>query len=314
VPDTTTTQQGGERPTQALAALLGDATATQLVKAGWDALQPMVAARPDLLHPGVADTIAATVLIAAVRSINDQGFTLDGVSPKTALQMGATHAASLRRAELAAIADTVRAAYLAVRANRHNPAEALIRFADAAGVDLSGDGPAAPGRGEFCHTHFSWLCQARQGQCQTPAQPPPAETVVAGADYDVLTHETPGRMAYRFTCLGVGLAGNDVEVTMHGGWWHAKQTVDGAVYEVDAEDRVALVLALIAKRYGLAAVFAPDDAQPPPPNTTDDPLIGMVFNAISSGSAKAGRFISLSERRVIAEQVLADLRAAEVIA
>jgi hypothetical protein len=25
---------------------------------------------------------------------------------------------------------------------------------------------AAPTRGEFCHKHFSWLCQAGQGKCQ----------------------------------------------------------------------------------------------------------------------------------------------------
>lgn len=23
-----------------------------------------------------------------------------------------------------------------------------------------------PARGEFCHRHFSWLCQAGQGKCQ----------------------------------------------------------------------------------------------------------------------------------------------------
>ena len=28
---------------------------------------------------------------------------------------------------------------------------------------------APPKRGEFCHRHFSWLCQAKQGQCQREA-------------------------------------------------------------------------------------------------------------------------------------------------
>lgn len=34
----------------------------------------------------------------------------------------------------------------------------------------------SPAPGEFCHTHWSWLCQAGQGKCQeeaaVPAEPP----------------------------------------------------------------------------------------------------------------------------------------------
>lgn len=31
---------------------------------------------------------------------------------------------------------------------------------------------AAPDRGEFCHRHFSWLCQAGQGNCQREGAAP----------------------------------------------------------------------------------------------------------------------------------------------
>lgn len=30
--------------------------------------------------------------------------------------------------------------------------------------------PSAPAPGQFCHEHFSWLCQAGQGECQRTAE------------------------------------------------------------------------------------------------------------------------------------------------
>lgn len=39
----------------------------------------------------------------------------------------------------------------------------------------------APTRGEFCHKHFSWLCQAGQGKCQH------------GDDYEPPTLVVPSR-------------------------------------------------------------------------------------------------------------------------
>ena len=30
----------------------------------------------------------------------------------------------------------------------------------------AGSAPSAPAPGHFCHQHFSWLCQAGQGECQ----------------------------------------------------------------------------------------------------------------------------------------------------
>lgn len=31
--------------------------------------------------------------------------------------------------------------------------------------------PLPPARGQFCHAHFSWLCQAGQGKCQRGEEP-----------------------------------------------------------------------------------------------------------------------------------------------
>lgn len=54
-----------DRPAEALAALLGPDLAGQAIKAGWDALRPLIAKRPDMVPPGVADYVAATVLLGA---------------------------------------------------------------------------------------------------------------------------------------------------------------------------------------------------------------------------------------------------------
>jgi hypothetical protein len=41
-----------------------------------------------------------------------------------------------------------------------------------------------PAKGEFCHRHFSWLCQAGQGKCQRgdDYEPPPFDPLVCDID------------------------------------------------------------------------------------------------------------------------------------
>lgn len=139
-------------------------------------------------------------------------------------------------------------------------------------------------------------------------------TAMSGDDHAVYTQEDPGRLAYRFVAAGVLFTGRDVEVTQRDGWWHARQTEGDQVWEVDAEDERTLVLGLLAKRAGLDAAFGPADDRRPPPLPSTDPVFGLTFNAISRAAGAAGRFVSLGERRRMAEQVIADLRAAGVIA
>lgn len=56
----------GSRAGRELAAHIGAYSASKAIQAGWDALRPLIAARPDLIHPGVADYVAATVLDGAI--------------------------------------------------------------------------------------------------------------------------------------------------------------------------------------------------------------------------------------------------------
>ena len=42
--------------------------------------------------------------------------------------------------------------------------------------------PIRPARGDFCHRHFSWLCQAGQGQCQSDNRPKPITCAGCGDD------------------------------------------------------------------------------------------------------------------------------------
>lgn len=131
-------------------------------------------------------------------------------------------------------------------------------------------------------------------------------------DLRIVNHNAPGSTAYRFLAPGILLTG-EVTVTVQGSWWHAEQTVDGVTYAVDGDDELGVILALIAKRQGLAAVFGPDDGQTPPA-APGDPISAIMFTAVSQAAARAGRFLSLTDRRSITEQVSADLRDAGVIA
>jgi hypothetical protein len=135
VPETSTTAAATQRPAAALAEIVGKDHAQTLIKAGWDALRPAIAARPDLVHPGTADYVVALVLVGAL-----SGFTQAEI--RGGLLEGARDA--VRDAELAAIAHAIRVAYLAAKSTPHNPIEGLIRLADDAGVDLDGTGPASP--------------------------------------------------------------------------------------------------------------------------------------------------------------------------
>lgn len=68
----------------------------------------------------------------------------------------------------------------------------------------------------------------------------------------------PDATSYRFVCPGVALSGLDVAVEFRDGQWHATQTEGELTWTAAADDKVAVVLALIATRYGLTATFTPD--------------------------------------------------------
>lgn len=67
----TESEHNDRRPAQELAAQIGEAKATAAIQAGWDALRAMTVWRPDLIHPGVADYVVATVLLGALPSLLD---------------------------------------------------------------------------------------------------------------------------------------------------------------------------------------------------------------------------------------------------
>jgi hypothetical protein len=54
-----------------LAAAIGEDRARAAVAAGWKALREAMASRPDLVHPGVADYVTATVLLGALPALTD---------------------------------------------------------------------------------------------------------------------------------------------------------------------------------------------------------------------------------------------------
>jgi hypothetical protein len=76
--------------------------------------------------------------------------------------------------------------------------------------------------------------------------------------YDAFGDRRPGLTSYRFVCPGVALSGADVAVEFRDGQWHATQTEGDLTWTAAADDKVAVVLALIARRYGLQATFTPD--------------------------------------------------------
>jgi hypothetical protein len=122
----------------------------------------------------------------------------------------------------------------------------------------------------------------------------------------VLDHDREGFTAYRFAAPGLLVAG-EARVTVQGDWWHAEQDIPGGTIAVDAEDELGAILALIGKQRGLAVVIGPDDGQAPPSPMTD-PAAAAAFNAVTQAVARRGRFLTLTDRRCVAEQVLADLR------
>jgi hypothetical protein len=79
--------------------------------------------------------------------------------------------------------------------------------------------------------------------------------------YEPFGDRRPGLTSYRFVCPGIALAGTDVAVEFRDGKWHATQTEGALTWTASADDRVAVVLALIACRYGLQATFT--DQLPP---------------------------------------------------
>lgn len=129
MPDTITPDTESARV--ALAGMVGDDYAGSLIRGG---AQQLEAAFPAGLPPTTtAQEIAGTVLLGALPAFTRgeiQGGLLEGA------------ALAVRDAELAALADTLRVAYRAAESTPHNPLEGLLRLADAAGVDLDGEGPA----------------------------------------------------------------------------------------------------------------------------------------------------------------------------
>jgi hypothetical protein len=120
----------------------------------------------------------------------------------------------------------------------------------------------------------------------------------------------PGWSAYRLV-LPAGVIAGDLEITQHDGWRTAEARDGDQTHVVVDEtgDDVALVLAVVAARRGLAAVFGPAEGQAPP-GRHRDPLIAAAFNAVTAAAARAQRFLTLSDRQAIAEQVVHELRPA----
>lgn len=56
---------------QALAAHVGDESARSAIAAAWEALKRISAQRPDLVHPGIGDYVAAAAVLGAVVPLTD---------------------------------------------------------------------------------------------------------------------------------------------------------------------------------------------------------------------------------------------------
>lgn len=119
--------------------------------------------------------------------------------------------------------------------------------------------------------------------------------------------------AYRLYALGTVIAGM-ASLTTHADRCHAEQQVDGATIAVDADEPLGAVLALIARRHGLTAVFVADDDRPTVPmDERRDPVYVMVLSSVAAAAAATGRHLTLTERTAITEQVYRDLREAGAI-
>lgn len=129
MPDTIT--HDTEAASGELAGLVGGDYAGSLIRGGAQHLEATFPA--GLPTTTTAREIAATVILGAMSSFTRaeiQGGLLEGAE------------AAVRDAELGALADTLRAAYRAAKSDPTNPLAGLLHFADAAGVDLDGAGPA----------------------------------------------------------------------------------------------------------------------------------------------------------------------------
>lgn len=136
-------------------------------------------------------------------------------------------------------------------------------------------------------------------------------------DLAILHLERDGATAYRFVAPGI-LSGGEVRVTTRGNWWHAEQDIDGDTIAVDGEGELEVILLLIAAQQGLTGVFGPadlDGKDPAPRELSErhDPVYSMIFNAVSQGTATAGRFLPLTARDTVASAVYQCLRAAGAI-
>jgi hypothetical protein len=60
-----------------------------------------------------------------------------------------------------------------------------------------------------------------------------------------------GKTSYRFVCPGVAVSSDDVDVVMRNGQWVATQTEGGVTWTAESDNRVGVVLALLAARLGL---------------------------------------------------------------
>lgn len=150
---------------------------------------------------------------------------------------------------------------------------------------------------------------------QRPAEP--TSGYFSEQDREILQFEQDGATAYRFVAPGI-LSGGEVRVTTRGNWWHAEQDIEGDTIAVDGEGELEVILLLIAAQQGLAAVFGPvdldgRDGAPRELSERRDPVYSMIFNAVSQGTATAGRFLPLPARDTVASAVYQCLRAAGVI-
>jgi hypothetical protein len=294
-----------------LAAHIGD-YAGRMIRAGADQLE---ATYPrGLPNDTTAEALAAVVLLGAM-----SGFTRDEIAG--GLLEGAHDA--VRDAQLAALADTVRAVYRAAKSTPDNALEGVIRFADAAGVDLDGDGPAPvpdePADADVVHLAVV-IAEARLAGIRSGGYTLARAILQAGytrgssAEVAAIAHDTDGTTAYRFAAPGVLLFGQP-RVRVSGNEWHLEQDDAGETVHAVAGDELGAILTLIARRHGLAALVctAEDPPAEVPLDMRRDPAYARVFNAVSAGVAQVGRFLSLSDRDAVAAQVYQDLRAAGVI-
>lgn len=108
----------------------------------------------------------------------------------------------------------------------------------------------------------------------SPAEPGKLPPVPAGpaeqlrAQYDNLSRamgldiferrggrDEPG--GYKFTCPGVMIGSDNVQIGFHDGAWHLSYTDSTGTHSGQAEDLVCAYLALIADRMGHWAMFTP---------------------------------------------------------